>query len=44
MNQCGEAAGVAASLCLDRGISAQQLEIPEVRAELRHGGSILPNR
>ena len=43
LNQCGEAAGVAASLCLDRGISAQQLEIPEVRAELRRGGSILPD-
>ena len=43
LNQCGEAAGVAASLCLDRGASIQQLDIPEVRAELRRGGSILPD-
>lgn len=43
LNQCGEAAGVAASLCLDRGRAAQKTDIAEVRAELNRGGSLLPD-
>lgn len=43
LNQCGEAAGVAASLCLDRSRPVQKTDIAEVRAELNRGGSLLPD-
>ena len=42
LNQCGEAAGGAASLCLDRSRQVQKTDISEIRAELKRGGSILP--
>lgn len=41
LNQIGEAAGVAASICLKKGISIQQVDGKEVRKLLNKGGSLL---
>ena len=43
LNQCGEAAGVAASLCLDHGCAVRQTDTAEVRTVLNRGGSLLPD-
>lgn len=41
MNQTGEAAGVAAALCLDGGTAVQSLDVQRLRSELSRGGSLI---
>jgi 2-polyprenyl-6-methoxyphenol hydroxylase-like FAD-dependent oxidoreductase len=41
LNQLGEAAGVAAALCVDGGVAVQKLDGVAVRSALRKGGSAL---
>ena len=41
MNQTGEAAGVAAALCLEQGVAAAQLDIQRLRQTLAAGGSVV---
>ena len=41
LNQTGEAAGVAAALCLRERVGNRELDIKLLRSELARGGSIV---
>lgn len=41
LNQLGEAAGVAAALCVQQGITVQQLSATQLRTQMKNGGSIM---
>lgn len=41
MNQTGEAAGVAAALCVDGNVAVQSLDVQRLRSELVRGGSLI---
>jgi hypothetical protein len=41
MNQTGEAAGTAAAMCLDTGVSAMSLDAGALRKQLATNGSVI---